>query len=85
MTKLVVVVVVVVAAVEVVLVVLTVVLLVFVMVVVDIFTAIAVFKRPYLEVIKGTPPFIFMLLLTALLLILFPQISLFLRDIAFAK
>lgn len=51
----------------------------------DIFTAIAVFKRPYLEVIRGTPPFIFMLLLTALLLILFPQISLFLRDIAFAK
>lgn len=51
----------------------------------DIFTAIAVFKRPYIEVIKGTPPFIFMLLLTALLLILFPQISLYLRDIAFAK
>ncbi len=28
----------------------------------DIFTAIAIFKRPYLDVIKGTPPFIFMLL-----------------------
>lgn len=28
----------------------------------DIFTAIAVFKRPYAEVIKGTPPFIAMLL-----------------------
>lgn len=51
----------------------------------DIFTAIAVFKRPYWEVIKGTPPFIFMLLFTALSLILFPDIALFLRDIAFSK
>jgi len=49
----------------------------------DIFTAIAIFKRPYLEVIKGTPPFIFMLILAAALLIMFPQIALFLRDIAF--
>ena len=51
----------------------------------DIFTAIAVFKRPYLEVVRGTPPFIFMLLSTAVLLIFFPQIALFLRDLAFAK
>ncbi|TVM06617.1 TRAP transporter large permease [Vreelandella aquamarina] len=49
----------------------------------DIFTAIAIFKRPYLEVIKGTPPFIFILILAATLLIMFPQIALFLRDIAF--
>ena len=49
----------------------------------DIFTAIAIFKRPYWEVIKGTPPFIFMLILAAALLIMFPQIALFLRDIAF--
>ncbi len=49
----------------------------------DIFTAIAVFKRPYLEVIRGTPPFVFMLLLSAALLIMFPQIALFLRDVAF--
>jgi C4-dicarboxylate transporter, DctM subunit len=28
----------------------------------DIFTAIAVFKRPYMEVIRGTPPFFIMLL-----------------------
>lgn len=49
----------------------------------DIFTAIAVFKRPYMEVIKGTPPFAMMLLLTAVLLIMFPQIALFLRDLAF--
>ncbi len=49
----------------------------------DIFTAIAIFKRPYLEVIKGTPPFVIMLLTSAVLLIFFPQIALFLRDIAF--
>lgn len=51
----------------------------------DIFTAIAVFKRPYLEVIRGTPPFIVILLLVAVSLIYFPQIALFLRDIAFGK
>jgi C4-dicarboxylate transporter, DctM subunit len=49
----------------------------------DIFTAIAIFRRPYFEVIRGTPPFILMLLLAALLLIAFPPISLFLRDLAF--
>lgn len=51
----------------------------------DIFTAIAVFKRPYLEVIRGTPPFVFILLVVAVLIILFPQIALYLRDVAFAK
>ncbi|MEZ5535068.1 MAG: TRAP transporter large permease [Thiolinea sp.] len=51
----------------------------------DIFTAVAVFKRPYLDVIRGTPPFIFILLFVAVLLIYFPQIALFLRDIAFDK
>ena len=49
----------------------------------DIFTAIAVFRRPYWEVIRGTPPFIAILLLAAVLLIAFPSISLFLRDLAF--
>lgn len=49
----------------------------------DIFTAIAIFKRPYWDVIKGTPPFIFMLIIAAGLLIMFPQIALFLRDVAF--
>ncbi|RJL05639.1 TRAP transporter large permease [Paracoccus aestuarii] len=48
----------------------------------DIFTAIAVFKRPYWEVIRGTPPFIAILLCVSVLLILFPQIALFLRDLA---
>ncbi|TGG95839.1 TRAP transporter large permease [Natronospirillum operosum] len=49
----------------------------------DIFTAIAVFKRPYWEVIKGTPPFVFLLLLSAGLLVVFPQIALFLPELAF--
>jgi len=49
----------------------------------DIFTAIAVFKRPYLDVIRGTPPFIIMLVIVSVLLILFPPLALFLRDAAF--
>jgi len=49
----------------------------------DIFTAIAIFKRPYLEVIKGTPPFIFILLSVAVAMVFFPEIALFLRDVAF--
>jgi tripartite ATP-independent transporter DctM subunit len=49
----------------------------------DIFTAIAVFRRPYLEVIRGTPPFIIMLAGVSVLLIVFPQLALFLRDLAF--
>ncbi len=49
----------------------------------DIFTAIAIFKRPYWEVIRGTPPFIALLILSAALIIMFPQIALFLRDLAF--
>ncbi len=51
----------------------------------DIFTAIAVFKRPYIDVIRGTPPFIIILLGVSAALIMFPQIALFLRDLAFAK
>lgn len=50
----------------------------------DIFTAIAIFKKPYWEVVRGTGPFILMLLFSAALLVMFPQIALFLRDIAFA-
>lgn len=51
----------------------------------DIFTAIAVFKRPYLEVIRGTPPFILILAGVSVLLIAFPEIALLLRDLAFAE
>jgi C4-dicarboxylate transporter DctM subunit len=45
---------------------------------VDIFTASAVFNKSYLDVIRGTPPFIIMLVGVSILLIFFPQISLFL-------
>lgn len=51
---------------------------------VDLFTAMAVFRRPYTEVIRGTPPFILILLAATVLLIAFPQIALFLRDLAYA-
>ena len=49
----------------------------------DIFTAIAIFKRPYIEVIRGIFPFTIMLLGVSVALIFFPQIALFLRDVAF--
>ena len=49
----------------------------------DIFTAIAVFKRPYIEVVKGTPPFILILLSVAAAMIFFPEIALYLRDVAY--
>ena len=49
----------------------------------DIFTAIAIFKRPYIEVIRGIFPFTVMLLGVSVALIFFPQIALFLRDAAF--
>lgn len=48
----------------------------------DIFTAIALFRRPYWEVIRGTGPFILILLVVAALLIVFPQIALFLPTVA---
>jgi C4-dicarboxylate transporter DctM subunit len=51
----------------------------------DIFTAIAVFRKPYLDVLRGTPPFIAMLLLSSVLVIAFPDIALWLRDLAFAE
>jgi len=51
----------------------------------DIFTAMAIFRRPYFEIIQGTPPFIAILLLVSVLLIFFPEIALFLRDLAFRK
>ncbi|MCE3027740.1 TRAP transporter large permease [Salinicola sp. DM10] len=47
----------------------------------DIFTAIAVFRRPYIDVIRGTPPFIVILLLATLILIAFPEISLLLPSL----
>ncbi len=47
----------------------------------DIFTAMAVFRRPYFDVIRGTPPFIAILMLATVLLIMFPQISLWLPSL----
>lgn len=51
----------------------------------DIFTAMAVFRRPYLEVIRATPPFVVLLLLATAVVILVPQVSLLLRDLAFSR
>ncbi len=48
---------------------------------VDIFTASAVFERSYLDVIRGTPPYIVMLVIVAVLVIMFEEISLFYRYI----
>ena len=47
----------------------------------DIFTAMAVFRRPYFDVIRGTPPFIAILMFATVLLIMFPQISLWLPSL----
>ena len=51
----------------------------------DIFTAVAVFKQPYITVVRGTPPFVFILLCVSVAMIYFPQIALYLRDVAFAR
>ncbi|RQD69128.1 MAG: TRAP transporter large permease [Tindallia sp. MSAO_Bac2] len=48
----------------------------------DIFTAQLIFRRPYLEIISHTPPFVFILLLVTVLLVFFPQIALFLPNAA---
>jgi tripartite ATP-independent transporter DctM subunit len=48
----------------------------------DIFTAQLIFRRPYLEVIGHTPPFILILILVTLLLVMFPGIALFLPNMA---
>jgi C4-dicarboxylate transporter DctM subunit len=49
----------------------------------DIFTAIAIFNRPYIEVVRGTLPFVLILGLLTVLLVYFPGIALLLRDLAF--
>jgi tripartite ATP-independent transporter DctM subunit len=51
----------------------------------DIFTAIAIYRRPYIEVIKGTPPFVIMLLIASAVLVIFPEVSLFLRDLSISE
>jgi C4-dicarboxylate transporter DctM subunit len=49
----------------------------------DIFTAQLIFRRPYFEVIRHTPPFILILLIVTALLVMFPSIALFLPNTAF--
>jgi tripartite ATP-independent transporter DctM subunit len=51
----------------------------------DIFTAIAVFKKSYMQVISGILPFFLILMLMSAILIFFPDTALFLRDLAFDK
>ncbi|MFN2355012.1 MAG: TRAP transporter large permease [Desulfopila sp.] len=48
----------------------------------DIFTAQLIFRRPYLEVIGHALPFLLMLILATIILIAFPQIALFLPNLA---
>jgi tripartite ATP-independent transporter DctM subunit len=48
----------------------------------DIFTAQLIFRRPYLEVIGHALPFLLILILATALLITFPQIALFLPNLA---
>lgn len=49
----------------------------------DIFTAQLIFRRPYLEIIRSTPPFILILLLVNVLIIIFPDIAMFLPNLSF--
>ncbi len=48
----------------------------------DIFTAQIIFRRPYLEVIGHALPFILILILATALIMIFPQIALFLPNMA---
>jgi len=48
---------------------------------VNIFTACAIFKKPYLEVVKGITPYIIIFFLVNFLLILFPDIIMVYQDI----
>ncbi len=49
----------------------------------NIFTAMAVFKRPYVDVVERIMPFLALYILATLIVIFFPSLSLFLRDMAF--
>lgn len=51
----------------------------------DIFTAQLIFRRPYWEVIKNTPPFILILILATVLIIIFPDLALWLPNASFAQ
>ncbi len=49
----------------------------------DIFSAQMIFRRPYFEIIRETPVFVFILLLVAVTIVAFPDIALFLPSQAF--
>ncbi len=49
----------------------------------NLFTAVAVFRRPFIEVVRGVPPFLVILLVVVVLVCVFPWIALGLRDFAF--
>ena len=49
----------------------------------NIFTAMAVFRRPYINVVRRIAPFLALYVIATLMVILFPDIALFLRDLAF--
>ncbi|MBN2050595.1 MAG: TRAP transporter large permease [Spirochaetales bacterium] len=51
----------------------------------DIFTAQLIFRRPYWEVIKNTPPFILILVIVTILIIIFPGLALWLPNASFIK
>lgn len=48
----------------------------------DIFTAQLIFRRPYMEVIRSTPPFVLILIFSTILIIMFPGIATFLPNAA---
>ena len=44
----------------------------------NIFTGCAIFNRPYIDIVKGLPPYLIMLVVITAVVILCPQLSLFL-------
>ena len=51
----------------------------------DIFTAQLIFRRPYWEVIRHTPPFLIILIIATILIIAFPELATFLPNSALIK
>lgn len=49
----------------------------------NIFTAVAVFRRPFVDVVRGIHPFLIILFIVTVLLVSFPEIALLPRDLAF--
>ncbi|WP_261841508.1 TRAP transporter large permease [Aliamphritea ceti] len=49
----------------------------------NIFTAVAVFRRPFVDVIRGIHPFLIILFVVTALMMAFPEIALLPRDLAF--